>query len=240
MSTAGVYIVVRVKWPTSLKPGWGGADLCFTFSSVYYLPRDCLRYQIPLKFHPNHPLRSVDGKIASLDLAPKGPANSPLIAAGRMLCAFPAAYRSQLAHILFRGYWYDSANLNSRQTLLRLARSLRLTSIASTAHNGPFSLDPILAFKLDDSLFEDATWADALRANTQEAFERGAFGVPSFWVEKTQRLYFGQDRLHLLEAALISVRLDCKCHWSVDLTLTSHLGSTIDQNLETYFRHTST
>jgi hypothetical protein len=39
--------------------------------------REIRRYQLPLKFHPQHPLRSVD--------------------AGRLLCAFPDQYRPLLA-----------------------------------------------------------------------------------------------------------------------------------------------
>ena len=39
------------------------------------------------------------------------------------------------------------------------------------------------------------------------AVKRGAPGVPSFWIDefKNGRLYFGHDRLHLVEAALLSV-----------------------------------
>lgn len=43
--------------------------------------REVARYQIPLVFHPNHPLKSVD--------------------AGRLLCAFPSAHRPALAHKLY-------------------------------------------------------------------------------------------------------------------------------------------
>lgn len=47
--------------------------------------REISRYKVPLKFHPNHPLRTVD--------------------AGRLLCAFPPQYHTQLAQALFRAYW---------------------------------------------------------------------------------------------------------------------------------------
>jgi 2-hydroxychromene-2-carboxylate isomerase len=41
----------------------------------------------------------------------------------------------------------------------------------------------------------------ALRANTDEAIARGAFGSPTFFVDRDD-MYFGNDRMPLLEAAL--------------------------------------
>lgn len=41
-----------------------------------------------------------------------------------------------------------------------------------------------------------------LRANTEELIERGGFGSPSIFVDKTD-MYFGNDRLPLVEAALL-------------------------------------
>ena len=40
-----------------------------------------------------------------------------------------------------------------------------------------------------------------LRANTQEVIDRGGFGSPTMFVNKTD-MYFGNDRLELVEAAL--------------------------------------
>lgn len=116
----------------------------------------------------------------------------PYKTAQRLLCAFPSEHRQKLAHALFRDYWTNSGNINLRTTLLRLARALKLTSVAAPTHAGPFSLEPNLPFTLDESVFSDTKWADQLRENTLEAFERGAFGVPSFWVEDTKKLYWGQ------------------------------------------------
>jgi hypothetical protein len=39
------------------------------------------------------------------------------------------------------------------------------------------------------------------------AFEHGAFGVPTFWIESRKKMIWGQDRMHLLEAELISIKL---------------------------------
>jgi 2-hydroxychromene-2-carboxylate isomerase len=41
---------------------------------------------------------------------------------------------------------------------------------------------------------------DALRATTDEAVERGVFGAPTFFVG--EEMFFGNDRLHFVEAAL--------------------------------------
>jgi 2-hydroxychromene-2-carboxylate isomerase len=41
---------------------------------------------------------------------------------------------------------------------------------------------------------------DELKANTEEAVSRGVFGAPTFFVG--ENLYFGQDRLEFVEAAL--------------------------------------
>jgi 2-hydroxychromene-2-carboxylate isomerase len=40
-----------------------------------------------------------------------------------------------------------------------------------------------------------------LRDNTQELIERGGFGSPTMFVNKTD-MYFGNDRFELVEAAL--------------------------------------
>lgn len=41
---------------------------------------------------------------------------------------------------------------------------------------------------------------DRLRANTEHAIARGAFGAPTFFVG--EEMFWGQDRLHFVEAAL--------------------------------------
>jgi 2-hydroxychromene-2-carboxylate isomerase len=43
---------------------------------------------------------------------------------------------------------------------------------------------------------------ELLKANTQEAADRGAFGAPTFFVGNT--MHFGQDRLHFVEEDLAS------------------------------------
>ena len=49
---------------------------------------------------------------------------------------------------------------------------------------------------------------EALRANTDEAISRGAFGVPTFYIEDD--MYFGNDRLDLLRQAVVKTRVEAK------------------------------
>ena len=56
-----------------------------------------------------------------------------------------------------------------------------------------------------NALIEDSDGArarDALRANTQAAIDKGAFGVPTFYIDGTD-MYFGVDRLPNLRHALM-------------------------------------
>ena len=47
---------------------------------------------------------------------------------------------------------------------------------------------------------DDPAIKDKLRANTEHAIERGAFGAPTFFVD--EQFFFGNDRLDFVEAAL--------------------------------------
>lgn len=72
------------------------------------------------------------------------------------------------------------------------------------------SQDEVLAVILDktgldrDEFFQkitDQAYKDKLRANTDELIRRGGFGSPTMFVDESD-MYFGNDRLVLLEAAL--------------------------------------
>lgn len=52
------------------------------------------------------------------------------------------------------------------------------------------------------TLVNDPAVKDALKKNTTEAVQRGVFGAPTFFVNGD--MYWGQDRLHFVEAALSS------------------------------------
>ena len=92
------------------------------------------------------------------------------------------------------------------------AKQLRLvvevfkqTWVARADTNAPEVLTPLLAaLELDARAVLDRAQSEEvkakLRANTDEAIERGAFGVPTFFVG--DQMFVGNDRLHFVEAAL--------------------------------------
>lgn len=82
---------------------------------------------------------------------------------------------------------------------------------ASFVHQLDLGDDKVLGDLMESTgLDRDATFAriadqsvkDALKANTEEAISRGAFGAPTFFVG--EEIFFGNDRFHFIEGALAS------------------------------------
>lgn len=86
----------------------------------------------------------------------------------------------------FHAYWVDDRDLTDPAVLADVAASIGLDGAELAARA------------------EEQDIKDRLRANTDSAIERGAFGAPTFFFE--ERLYFGNDRLHFLEQALLRHR----------------------------------
>jgi 2-hydroxychromene-2-carboxylate isomerase len=82
----------------------------------------------------------------------------------------------------FRATWCESKDLGNPAHLTEVLEKAGLDA----AHVLARCADPAIK--------------DALKQATSEAVERGAFGVPSFFVEG--ELFFGNDRLEFVEAAL--------------------------------------
>lgn len=118
---------------------------------------------------------------------PHFPVNTVLpMRAAVVLLAEPAdhaAFRSFHA-AAFRAMWSEGANLADEGVVRDL-----LTKAGCDA-------DAVIARCAEPAV------KDALRANTDEAVERGAFGAPSFFVG--DELFFGNDRLDFVEEALRS------------------------------------
>lgn len=87
-----------------------------------------------------------------------------------------------LAGALFSAYWVDDRNITQPEVILDLTAGLDLDGEA------------LLTATADPRI------KNALRATTDEAVERGAFGAPTFFIGET--MFFGNDRLPLLEHAL--------------------------------------
>ena len=83
---------------------------------------------------------------------------------------------------LFRAYWVDNRDITTDEVIGDAARAAGLDAAAIIA------------------AIDDPATKDLLRATTEEAVRRGAFGAPSFFVG--DMLFWGNDRLHLLERYL--------------------------------------
>lgn len=106
------------------------------------------------------------------------------VEAMRLICSAPDDLVQDVALRLYRCYWQDDEDVSDRAVLRKVADE----------------------FGLDLSAIDTEPVKQRLKDNTQVAFERGSFGVPSFWVDgdaggypregETGRLFWGQDRLH--------------------------------------------
>lgn len=83
---------------------------------------------------------------------------------------------------VMQGYWFEKKDISDLAVL---------QDMADAAGLGPRPLAEIVA---------DEGYKRAVAANTDDAIASGVFGVPSFLFEG--KLYFGSDRMDLLEAAL--------------------------------------
>jgi 2-hydroxychromene-2-carboxylate isomerase len=88
----------------------------------------------------------------------------------------------QVALSAFRAMWVEDRDLTQESELRRIA--------------GDAGLDPDRAL----ARIEDPEIKDRLKANTDEAVQRGAFGAPAIFVG--DQLFWGNDRLHHVERAL--------------------------------------
>ncbi|KAF2625656.1 thioredoxin-like protein [Macroventuria anomochaeta] len=140
------------------------------------------RYKIKYNPPPEHPRKSVN-------------------ALRLLYCVPDGDERCVLTEKLFSAYWVENRDVTDTEVLLRAAKE---SGIAS-------------ASILNASSFANAQARKELETATAEAIERGAFGVPGFWIPgarwtdvhgetKTGRFFWGQDRMHFVEATLLSLR----------------------------------
>ena len=90
---------------------------------------------------------------------------------------------AQFAEAAFEAYFSAEQNLDDPAVIAAVAHGCGLDGAALVARCG------------------DAAVKDRLRANTDEAIARGAFGSPTIFVEGV--MYFGNDQLPLVRAALL-------------------------------------
>ncbi len=115
---------------------------------------------VPLKQHPQYPLRNSRALRACLYAAETGRGED-------------------FARLVLKGYWAEEADITGLDQLARWGEAAGLDPEAVKAA----------------ALSED--YKAKLDANTDEAIARGVFGVPT--VDTGAKLYFGNDRLDLLD-----------------------------------------
>lgn len=83
---------------------------------------------------------------------------------------------------VYRAIWVDGKNMNDPAT------------VGAVLSAAGFNAQELLALTADPQV------KDKLKAVTQEAVERGAFGAPTFFING--RMYWGQDRLDFIKEEL--------------------------------------
>ncbi len=110
----------------------------------------------------------------------------PVRAVAAMRCVLAADEQGklvELARVLFEAYWRDLKDIGQEDVLREACRSA--------------GLDPAAILARADA----PDIKERLRANTEEVIARGGFGSPTMFVNGDD-MYFGNDRLPLVEAAL--------------------------------------
>jgi len=113
-----------------------------------------------------------------LSIPIKMPPDFPVrtVLAMRTLCGFNADEIPQAAHTLYKAYWVNNQDIADPEVVTSLV--------------GKDAVERAGMQEIKDRLFQ----------STEEAVQRGAFGAPTFFVKN--EMFFGHDRLHLLELHL--------------------------------------
>lgn len=117
-----------------------------------------------------------------------------------LYCVPDGEERRVLSAKLYSAYWIEGRDVSDDNVLLQIAKE---SGIASSE-------------KLGEWCFSDAKAKKELEQSTADAIARGAFGVPGFWIPAAQwsdvegksrkgRFFWGQDRMHFVEATLLSL-----------------------------------
>jgi 2-hydroxychromene-2-carboxylate isomerase len=115
------------------------------------------------------------------------PASHPQRTVLAMRAILASADVARAASALFRAYWVDGRDVTSKDEVARVLDAAGLDGATLVARA------------------DEAAIKEALIAATDEAAKAGAFGVPTFVVQQPgseAELYWGQDRLHFVEAHL--------------------------------------
>eukprot|EP01103_Thecamoeba_quadrilineata_P009943 TRINITY_DN203_c0_g1_i2.p1 TRINITY_DN203_c0_g1~~TRINITY_DN203_c0_g1_i2.p1 ORF type:complete len:286 (+),score=45.60 TRINITY_DN203_c0_g1_i2:35-892(+) len=111
---------------------------------------------------------------------PDGHPRSSLLAQ-RLLSVLSPDLCRKIAQLLYRAYWVENLDISEEETFAKIIKRVLRTDPKSVIF-----------------LANNQRAKDKLRANTEEAISRGVFGVPSFYLPASNRLFFGGDRLHFV------------------------------------------
>ncbi|EME40092.1 hypothetical protein DOTSEDRAFT_179024 [Dothistroma septosporum NZE10] len=125
-------------------------------------------------------------------------------AALRLLYFAPPSERPALTKALFDSYWVRTENVSDKAVLV------------DAVHRSGISDASSIISAINGGSFEGAQQRKDLEVSTDLAVKRGSPGVPGFWIpeevwidqsnqKRTGRLYWGQDRMHFVEAVLESL-----------------------------------
>jgi 2-hydroxychromene-2-carboxylate isomerase len=143
------------------------------------MTRTLKRYKIKYNPPTAHPMKSVD-------------------ALRLLYCVPDGEERRKLMDGLFEAYWVTGRDVTSKNVLLDVARECGISGVGEES-------------------FANAGARKELEDATAEAIGRGAFGVPGFWIPEARwvdfngetkkgRFFWGQDRMHFVEATLLSLK----------------------------------
>ncbi|MEH6558004.1 MAG: 2-hydroxychromene-2-carboxylate isomerase [Oceanicoccus sp.] len=102
--------------------------------------------------------------------------------------AIDKGFLPEYAETIFASYWTGNKDISNSDVLTEIISSLEWNE------------------KEFSSYIELADTKELLKKNTQELIDRGGFGSPTIFLNKTD-MYFGNDRLHLLEKILDNRKL---------------------------------
>lgn len=125
--------------------------------------------------------RYADRYGVEMNFNPHFPVNTLMLMRGAVAYQNGERFHQYLSAV-FTALWVDEKNLNEPEVMAEV-----LTAAG-------FDGDEFMRLCASDAV------KTTLKANTEEAVDRGVFGAPSLFVDG--ELFFGQDRLEFVEAAL--------------------------------------